>query len=340
MPVQASPEVTPERIFQLAFGYAPPLILEAAIRHGVFDVLDEGPKSLARVTSETGASERGLKAVMNALVGLEFLRKDEAGLYCLTPESATFLVTTKPSFQGGILRHTSERLLPKWLTLTEIVRTGKPSYPVNQETVGGEFFHELVQDIFPMSYLPAQNLAEALGLAKADAPISVLDIATGSGVWGIALAQKSRYVRVTGVDWPEVVPVARQYAERFGLSDRFSFVEGDILAVDFGTGHQIATLGHILHSEGLDRSKALLSKVFGALEPGGLIAIAEMVPDEGRASPPFPLIFAVNMLVNTDTGDTFTFNEMKSWLEEAGFRDIRSLDAHGPSPLILATKPH
>ena len=49
--------VTPERIYQFAFGYAPPLVLEAAIRHHVFDVLDSGPKSLDEIQAATGASK-------------------------------------------------------------------------------------------------------------------------------------------------------------------------------------------------------------------------------------------------------------------------------------------
>jgi hypothetical protein len=69
--------VTPERIMQFAWGYVPPLVLEAAIRHRIFDVLDGGPKTVFEIKKETGASERGLTAVMNALVGLDFLAKDK-----------------------------------------------------------------------------------------------------------------------------------------------------------------------------------------------------------------------------------------------------------------------
>jgi DNA-binding IclR family transcriptional regulator len=81
--------VTPQRIYQMAFAYAAPLVLEAAIRHHVFDVLDGGPKKLAEVSKATGASERGLAAIMDVLVGLEFLSKDGEGVYALTAESAT-----------------------------------------------------------------------------------------------------------------------------------------------------------------------------------------------------------------------------------------------------------
>ncbi len=157
-----SAPVTPERIMQFAWGYVPPLVLEAAVRHRVFDVLDSGAKTIAQVQKETGASERGLTAVMHALVGMGFLAKDKQGLFSLTPESSTFLVSTKPSFQGGLLRHGSEQLIPKWLHLNEIVETGRPVAAVNLEEAGGDFFQRFVVDIFPLSYPAAQALSRHL----------------------------------------------------------------------------------------------------------------------------------------------------------------------------------
>src|SRR5271169_5000310 len=150
MTTSVAAPVTPERIMQFAWGYVPPLVLEAAIRHRVFDVLDSGPKKLSDVQQETGASERGLSAVMNALVGLDFLAKDKQGRFSLTPESAAFLVSTKPGFMGGMIRHGSEQLIPKWLQLNKIVQTGEPAAAVNKEELGGDFFQNFVNDIFPL----------------------------------------------------------------------------------------------------------------------------------------------------------------------------------------------
>lgn len=331
--------VTPERIMQLAWGFAPTLILEAALKHGVFDLLDSAPKTAEQVAAETGASARGLRAVMDALVGFQFLAKDAAGRYSLTPESSAFLVSTKPGFQGGFFKHTSSQLIPKWLRLNEIVRTGRPAVAVNQEGDGSAFFQEFVEDIFPMSYPAAKVLAGHLRLADASGAVSVLDIAAGSGVWGIALAQSSPRVTVTAVDWAGVLSATKRIAARHGVADRFRFVPGDLATADFGAGHQIATLGHILHSEGEPRSRALLEKTFGALAPGGTIAIAEFLVSADRTGPPNGLIFAVNMLVNTDAGDAFSFDQIAAWLREAGFENPRTLDAPGPSPLVLATKP-
>lgn len=331
--------VTPQRIMQMAWGYAPPLIIEAAIRNKIFDALDGGAQTAAEVASATETSVRGLTILMNALTGLELLAKDNTGRYSLTPESATFLVSTKPSFLGGLARHTSTQLIPKWLSLTGIVRSGKPAHGVNEQETGSEFFEQFVEDIFPMSYPSAQLLAETLGLAQATKPVKVLDLAAGSGVWGIALAQSSPQVSVTAVDWPKVLTVTQNVVKRFGLSDRFQFVTGDLSTANFGTGHNVAVLGHILHSEGKQAGIALLKKTFEALAPGGTIAIAEFLVDEERATSVMGLIFAVNMLVNTTDGDTFTFNEIRGWLQDAGFTNVRSVDSPGPSPLILATKP-
>lgn len=329
---------SPDRILDIACGYEPALILEAAVRIGVFDLLDEQPLTLAEAVAKSGASERGMRALLNSLVGLRLLVK-YGDRYALSDDSAAYLVSSKPTYQGHMCKHVSRHLIPRWLRLTEVVQSGKPIGVVNEQTDGGAYFRQFVEDIFPMSYDAARALAESLRIKESVRPISVLDLAAGSGVWGIALAEASPKVRVTAVDWPAVLPVTRRVAEQHGVLDRFRFVEGNLLESDFGNGHAIATLGHILHSEGEERSRELLHKTFAALEPGGTIVIAEFIADEDRTGPTGALIFAVTMLVNTEAGDTFTFGEMGGWLKDAGFADVRQLDAPGPAPLILATKP-
>jgi SAM-dependent methyltransferase len=330
--------VTPEQIMRYAWGYAAPLILEAAVRLGVFDALAAGQKTVAELAAKSGASERGLRIMLNALVGLGLLKKDGPNGYVLTPEADTYLVSNRPGYLGGFLKHTSSHLIPKWLGLTEIVRAGLPQEAVNRENTGAEFFEKFVEDLFPLNFGAANALADSLQIEQASSPVTVLDLAAGSGVWSIVLAKRSPRVRVTAVDWPGVLPATQRTAERQGVADRFRFVAGDLLTVDFGTGYQVATLGHILHSEGETRSRKLLAKTAAALAPGGTIAIAEWLVDTDRTGPPMGLIFAVNMLVNTDQGDTFSFEEIGGWLKEAGFRDARQLEVPGPSPLVLATR--
>jgi 3-hydroxy-5-methyl-1-naphthoate 3-O-methyltransferase len=339
MSASSNPAVRPDRIMEMVWGYAPPIILATAIQAKVFDLLDAGPKTVEELAQVSGNSARGLRSLMNALVGFQFLSKNPDGRYGLTPESATFLVSSKPGYLGKFVEFSGLKMISTWLPLPEIVKTGKPSTAVNQQTTGDSFFQELVEPIFAMSYPATQVAGQALGLADAKTPIKQLDIGTGSGVWGIGLAQQSPQIGVTAQDWPGVLDVTRRMAARFGLADRFSYLPGDFQEVDFGTGYNLVTIGHILHSEGIDRSRKLLKKAAAAMASKGTIVISEFLVNPDRTGPPMGLIFAVNMLAHTDNGDTFSFEEISGWLKEAGLVNPRRIDPGGPVGLVLADKP-
>src|SRR2546430_14864163 len=124
---------------------------------------------------------------MNDLVCLELLKNDRKEKYSLTPESAAFLVSNKPGTHAGFFGTIAPQLISRWLRLPDIVREGRPAVAVNQETEGTEFFSQLVENIIPMSYPPAQRLGDHLKLTKSKNEIRVLDLGAGSGIWGIAL---------------------------------------------------------------------------------------------------------------------------------------------------------
>ena len=313
-------QVTPERIMQLSWGYAPPLILESAIRHRVFDVLDEGPKTLDELTPPPAhrrvdcRNRECSRWSESPLQGLGRTVLAHAGKRRLPRKRQARL-------RGWHDPASSGQVIPKWLDLNEIVGTGAPAWVVNQQEAGSAFFEQFVLDIFPMSYPAAKTLAGHFQFNGTTPAVSVLDLAAGSGVWGIALAQSSPAVRVTAVDWPGVLSITEKTVAKFGLSNRFKFSPGDLLSADFGSGHQIATLGHILHSEGEARSRDLLAKTFEALASGGTIVVAEFLVNKERTGPVNGLIFAVNMLVNTEHGNTWSFEEISSWLTDAGLRE-------------------
>jgi hypothetical protein len=152
------PEISPERLMQFTFDFAPPLMIETAIRYGVFDILDKGAKTLDILCAETSTSPRGLRTVLNALVGLDVLAKDEAGRYALTEESATFLVSGKPTYHGAFFLPTREPMLSSWGKLHDVVKSGRPTHHINREQEGTSFFLRFVEDIFPIHYAGAQFL--------------------------------------------------------------------------------------------------------------------------------------------------------------------------------------
>jgi ubiquinone/menaquinone biosynthesis C-methylase UbiE len=203
---------------------------------------------------------------------------------------------------------------------------------------GVALWHDLVDTLFAVNYPAAVTLARELkGLHPA--PLRVLDVAAGSGVWGVASAQLDPTTRVAAFDLPETLEHVRATSKRLGLEDRIETRAGDLRESSLGENEfDTVLLGHICHSEGAHHTQELLRKTSRALKPGGTIAIAEFLPDDDRSGPLLPVIFALNMLVHTTEGDTFTMGEFEDWLQLAGFKNVRTLDVPAVSPLILATR--
>lgn len=329
-------EPNPEKIMETSFAYAATRVLVSGVDLEVFTHIANGNHTAADIAKAADASQRGIEILLNSLAALNFIAKSN-GTYDLTPVSEKFLVKGKPAYFGDFVQHI-DSLWEPWGDLTRVVRTGSPFQRVNKEQ-GEEFFQKFVPQLFPMSYPCAKAAAEALGVGSTWRALSVLDVAAGSGAWGIAFAQNDPDTRVTAQDWPGVLEVTKKFADKFKLSRRFSYLPGDINEVDFGHDrYDLVILGHICHSEGAEKTRVLLSRAFGALKHGGKLLIADMIPDDERRTAVFPLLFAVNMLVNTTEGNTFTMAEYREWLADAGFRDITTIDAHGPSPVIVAGK--
>lgn len=330
--------VTPYRILDMGWDYARTRTLATGVELDVFTQIANGRHTALEVALGTKSSLRGMEMLLNALAGLELLTKDNNGNYDLAPDSREFLVRGKPSFLGGMSMHTA-KLSEVWSHLTESVKTGKPYMTVDEKRGAEDFFPELVKTLFSMNYQAAKFAASYLK-SKGKKISNILDVAAGSCVWGIGFAQEFQVTKLTAIDFPSVCNVTRDYVKNFGLADRFECIEGDVREIDFGIDrYDLIILGHICHSEGRLGTEKLIKKSCAALKIGGSLLIADFLPNDEKTGPGIPLLFALNMLVNTNEGDVFTIAEFRKWLTANGFKDIEILDkAPSISPLILATK--
>jgi ubiquinone/menaquinone biosynthesis C-methylase UbiE len=316
----------------LSFAFSQTKILRTAIELELFTLMDEGQNTAADIARTAKANERGVRMLLNALSGLKVIEKN-GDRYTLTEAARTFLSKKSPAYLGDWVLHMEEMNEP-WDRLTEIVRTGKPARNVTSEKHGGEFFSKFVGSLYVMGKPGADAAAGAIVGNRRG--LRVLDIGAGSGVWGIAFAQRDPEARVTVADFPQVIEVTKRFVARNGLTDRFDYLPGDFRQSDFGEAKfDVAALGHIVHSEGERQSKELFRKIRKALKPGGQLVIGEFLADDERREDVFALIFALNMLVNTEEGDTFSAREIQQWLRETGFDDTEVLQAPSPSPLLI-----
>ena len=330
-------KVTPQQITDLLWSARSALALVSAIDLEVFTHIANGKRTSSQIAQAASADERGMRYLLDAMAGLGYLNKsgDQFGL---EPVSAAFLVKGKETYMGTFAEETKLNL-QDWTHLTEVVKAGKPVSMVNEEKRGREFFPKLVSAIFPLSFAGANTVAASLSNDQRKSIKNILDVAAGSGAWSLAFARMISDAKVTVVDYPEVTPITRDFAKRFEAADRYSYIEGNLREIDFGKQkYDLAILGHIIHSEGEVWGQKLIQKSSDALKDGGMLLIADMVPNDERTGPVMPLIFGLNMLIHTESGGVYTMKEYNAWLKDAGFKKIWTVDIPGPSPVILATK--
>jgi ubiquinone/menaquinone biosynthesis C-methylase UbiE len=219
------------------------------------------------------------------------------------------------------------------------VRSGRSAESVDAPEQGKEFFPKLVASIFPGSFAAAAAAVSRFPEKERRKIHNILDVGAGSGAWSLAFAQAIPQARVVTLDFPELTPITRRFAEKFGVANRYEYLERDMRVADFGRDmYDLVILGHIIHSEGQKHGKELLRKSYAALRPGGKLLIGEFVPNDARTGPAMPVLFGLTMLLQTEEGNVFTLREYRSWLKAAGFCKVTTIPVPPPSTVILATK--
>jgi 3-hydroxy-5-methyl-1-naphthoate 3-O-methyltransferase len=306
---------------------------------GVFDLIASGKTSVPEIAVDAGADEVAMRRLLDTLVALGHLTR-KVDKYGLTPPVATYLVKSSELYMDGAAT-IARRNIEMWSHLAETVKAGRPvgSRPSQDELA--QFFSTLVRAIFPMGFMGSKSAVAAIDKKVRGRISAILDVAAGACAWSIPFAQAIPKARVTVVDFPGVANVAREYTGRFGVGDRYEYIEGDLRETDFGRERfDLVILGHIIHGEGREHGRKLIERSFAALKDKGMLLIAEFIPNDDRTGPELPMLFGLNMLLaRGKDGDVFTMREYREWLKGAGFKGVKTIRSpNQPSPMILARK--
>lgn len=342
--VKQKPILPPSRINEIMYAMWPAQALKAATQHGLFEALDKEAKDAEAVAKKVKCDVRGTQLLLDAMVSLGFLSKtgEKNCKYSIadteTGELARVYLNAKsPLFMGPWFTQGDE-LGKMWRNLPEVVKTGKPVMEVNKDVHAEEIFPKLAEAIFPNSYAAARQVATLLKTDSIKTEWLVLDLAAGSAVWSIPFAEASPKVKVDALDFPAVLKVTKHFTDKYGVQDRYAFISGNWRDTHIENDkYDIVILGHILHSEGKEVSKVLLKRCFEVMKPGGRLVVAEMIANDQRTGPVFPLMFALNMYLATSEGCVFSEGELKEIIEEAGFKKAYRLAPD--HVVVIAEKP-
>lgn len=321
------------RINELSTGFRQSAILYTAIEAEVFSQFAAGGKTADEAGKGLGWDPRGTRIFLDSLVALELLTKED-GVYRNTLLAETCLVPGGPAYQGNIIKHHKSGYL-NWFRMGDAVRTGQ-KVPFREEERSPE---ELRNFILGMDDIARMSALEVLAAVDLSAYRHVLDAGGGPGSYSIAFLKAHPGMRATLFDLPDVVAIAEEQVKAAGLEERFAYMRGDLMTDPLGSGYDLILVSNIIHSFGPGNNRKLIHKCFDALEPGGLLILKDFIPENDRSGPPFSLLFALHMLIHTGEGDTYTYEEVASWTDAAGFAPGRAVGITPQSRLWLAEKP-
>jgi SAM-dependent methyltransferase len=286
----------------------------------LFTALDRSPDTAQDLAQNLGLDTRALTRVLDCLVTLDFVSKDESGRYHPT-DSGKFLSRDHQQTVLPMARHLAHTW-KNWHYLTETVRRGENPHQQHVTNLQSEEQEAFIGAMHVVGRELSREIASDYDASFAS---RLLDIGGGSGVYTIAFLQENPGLQAVIFDLEGVIPLSKQFIDKQGLQDRVQFVSGDFYIHELPSGCDLALLSAIIHQNSRQENRELFAKIYRTLEPGGRVLIRDHIMDETRTRPAAGAMFALNMLANTRGGDTYTFAEVKEDLEYAGFAHIKDL---------------
>jgi SAM-dependent methyltransferase len=325
---------TAESLSQIVRSFQPTCVLLAAAELDLFTILSAKPLSAHDVARIAAADPRAMRTLLDALAAMGLLIKT-GELYRPAPGTLDVLTHSGQATQLAMAQH-QMNCLRNWAQLARVVKTGKPAR--REPSIRGEAadYASFIEAMNNVSGPAAQPLVESMPELKFK---HLLDVGGGSGTWTIAFLRRYPHAAATLFDLPQVIPQAQQRLSQAGVADRVRLVGGDFNVDPLPPGADLAWVGAIVHQNSRQQNQRLFKSIAQALPAGGQILIRDFVMDDSRVQPAAGTMFAVNMLVATEGGGTFTFPELCEDLALAGFQAARLLRNDGTmNSLLLAQK--
>jgi SAM-dependent methyltransferase len=325
---------TSDALLDLGRSYQSAAIYAAAADLDVFDTLARGAVTAADLAGDLQCDLRGMTILLDAMVALG-LAKKRGDAYSLPAGLSAYATSGGSKSVLSMARHQAN-CLRNWAQLAWVVKTGRPAPRIpsvrgeagdREAFIGG--MHNLCAPI-------ADQVIKAL------APLQfthLLDLGGASGTWTIAFLHACPSARATLFDLPPVIPLAKQRLASAGYAKRVRLVAGDFQRDPLPPGADLAWVSAIVHQNSRAQNRRLFTKVYRALVPGGRLAIRDVLVDRTRTRPAAGALFAVNMLVATEGGGTFTFEELREDLASAGFKKAAvAREDEAMNAVVVATK--
>jgi SAM-dependent methyltransferase len=321
------------QIMNTVYAFRDARILLTAYELDLFSVLDKTAKPSTEVAGQLGTDPRATDRLMNALCAMKLLTKKKE-LFANSPLASQYLVRGKPEYLAGLMHSAS--LWHTWSTLTDAVRKGSTVLARGHTNErGADWLNYFIAAMHARAVEQAPRVVKLLDLKGVS---RILDVGGGSAAFSMAFVRARKGISAVVFDLPNVVPLTKTYIGAEHLDGLIDTHVGDYTIDPLGSGYDLVFLSAIIHSNSPEINRFLFRKASDALTPGGQLVVLDHIMRDDRTTPVGGTFFALNMLVGTEEGDTYTESEVTDWMKAAGFKQVRKRKTPFGTDLMIGRK--
>jgi (2Fe-2S) ferredoxin/predicted O-methyltransferase YrrM len=316
--------ILPEDLNQMIRGFMPSRALLTALELDVFTAVENGA-SAEHVAQRIHADARATEMLLNALVSLNLLDKRDETFFN-TPRGARFFSEgSRENARGGLMHMAN--MWHRWSTLTDCVRTGRSA-----ETRGPGWVNAFIAAMDRGAKERVGVVVEAIGTGGIK---RMLDLGGGSGAFSLAFARAIPELKAEILDFSDVIPLTEENIRKAGLVDRVTARIGDVLHDPLGENYDLILASQVTHAFSAEENRELFQRTYHALAPKGRMVVQDFILNPSKTAPRAAALFSLNMLAGSRAGGSYSEPEYTSWMQSAGFADVRRLS---PSGLMVGVR--
>lgn len=301
-----------------------------SVKSGIIELIGKSGRSQSEIISASGLRINEGQRFLDMLVNTGVLEK-YSELYYLSRFSRKFLYSQSEFCQLDVIEF-EQILLEKWCGLDSVLVQGQGNVAVQAASSYQQrldMFHGAMRGA---ATIRARELWEAIDKLP-DFGV-IIDVGAGDGSYLNEFLKRHPGWKAVAcdlegvlakIDNRDISTYSCNLIEQ-GELETFTDVHRDTASV--------VLLSNVIHCYSNLENRAILESIGHILKSGGLLIVHDFFTN-GNA---FSSIYDIHMMVNTYNGQTYSFDETRMMLTQAGFQHTELIELQSYSHAMLATR--